>query len=274
MTITARNRIIKGGAAASALLSLFGLAVFILLCANAPTESPPDLIRIIGLPALEAFSANLYAAAGAALALTVAGTIALLCVYLLFEKTPSIEITFFSAGLIAVSAECLRLLVPFFNIWNAQPFILIAVSRMVLFMRAFFVLSLLAGAAFSIEKTMQNSGVLLFFILAAAFFTAAGVPVNYAEPASAFFLMPGYSVMLTLIFALLIILSPFSFFLQAKAHHVPGYYKTAVGCLLLSAGWIMLGICDCWALLGVGFILFVAGASLYIHSLHRLYLWQ
>ena len=257
MTITARNRIIKSGAAMSVLLSLVAVAAFILLCADTPREAPLGIVRVIGLPELEPFSANLYAAATAVLALTLAGTIALLRVYFLFEKTPSIEITFFSAGLIAVAAECLRLLVPLINAWAAQPFILIVVSRTVLFMRVFFVLSLLAGSAFSIKKTIQNSGVVLFFVLVAAFFTAANVPVNYSKPASTFFLMPGYAFMLTLIFALFIILSPFSFFLQAKTHHVPGYYKTAVGCLFLSAGWIMLGVCDCWVFLGAGVFLFL-----------------
>ena len=274
MTITARNRIIKGGVAVSVLLSLFGVAAFVLLCTNAPREAPAGLIRVIDLPSLEPFSLNFYAAASAALALALVGTFTLLRVYFLFEKTPSIEITFLSAGLIAVSAECLRLLVPFVNLWKEHPFMLIAVSRAVVFMRVFFVLSLLAGSVFSIEKTLQNSGLLLFFALVAAFFTAAGVPVNYSEPASAFFLIPGYSLMLSLIFALLLALSTFSFLLQAKAHHAPGYYKTAIGCLCLSAGWTALGICDCWALLGAGTILFVVGASLFIHSLHKLYLWQ
>ena len=274
MTITARNRIIKGGVAVSALLSLFAVAVFVLLFAGEPAEPPLGLIRVAALPKLEPFSANFYAAAGAALALALAGTFALLRVYLLFEKTPSIEITFFSAGLIAVAAECLRLLVPFINAWNAQPFVLAAVSRAVLFMRVFFILSLLAGSVFSLEKTIQNSGALLFFVLAAAFFTATGIPVNYSKPATAFFLMPGYPVMLALIFALLLALSPFSFFLQAKAHHVPGYYKTAIGCLCLSAGWATLGVCDCWPLLGAGIVLFAAGASLFIRSLHKFYLWQ
>ena len=274
MTITARNRIIRGGAVLSVLLSLFAVAAFVLLFTSAPGDTPPGIIRVVALPALEPFSDSFYAAASAALALTLAGTFALLRVYFLFEKTPSIEITFFSACLIAVAAECVRLLVPFINLWTAQPFILIAVSRAVLFMRVFFILSLLAGSVFSIEKTLQNSGLLLFFVLVAAFFAAAGIPVNYAKPASAFFLMPGYPITLTLIFALLLAISPFSFFLQAKAHHAPDYYKTAIGCLCLSAGWAALGVCDCWALLGAGGILFIVGASLYIHSLHKIYLWQ
>ena len=258
----------------SVLLSLFGVAVFIILCANAPREAARDMVRIVSLPALEPFAASFYAAAAAALALTLAGTATLLRVYLLFEKTPSIEITFFSAGLIAASAECLRLLVPFIGIWTEHPLMLVAVSRTILFARVLFVLALLAGSAFSIEKAMQNSGALLFFVLVAAFFTAAGIPVNYSKPSTDFLLIPGYSAMLRLIFALLLAISPLSFFLQVKTHHVPGYYKTAVGCLFLCAGWIMLGICDCWPLLGAGLALFAVGASLYIRSLHKLYLWQ
>ena len=274
MTITVRNRIIKGGAAASSLLSLLALSAFVLLCLHTERDIPEGLTRFARLPDTSLFSLNFYASAGAALVLTLAGTITLLRVYFLFEKTPSIEITFFSAGLIAVSAECVRLLAPIFSVWQTRPLSLILISRAVLFVRVFFVLSLLAGAIFSIEKTMQNSGTLLFFIFVASFFTAAGVPVNYSEPRSAFFLMPGYSVMLTLIFALLLLISPFSFALQAKARGAPEYYKTAAGCLCLSLGWLLLGLCDCWALLDAGLILFFVGASLYVRSLHKLYLWQ
>ena len=274
MTITARNRIIKGGAAVSVTLSLLAITLFILLCTGGQRDSLENLSRFVELPDTAMLAPNFYAAVTAVLVLVLAGTIALLRVYFLFEKTPSIEITFFSAALIALPPECARLFVPFFGFWDAQPFMLTVISRSVLFVRTFFVLAILAGSVFSIEKAMQKPGTFLFFMLTAAFFTATGVPVNYSEFGSAFFQLPGYSKILFLILALLLLLASFSFFIQAKAASISEYFKTGLGCLYLTAGWCILGNCDCWAFLAAGALLFFAGTSLYIRSLHKIYLWQ
>ncbi len=274
MTIIARNRLIKSGIAVSAIFSALTVAAFILLCLDTEQDISENLIRFIDLSDNTLFSFNFYAASAAVLALTLAGTLTLLRVYFFFEKTPSIEITFFSAGLIAVSAECVRLLVPFFSLWETQPFMLVLISRTVLFIRVFFILTVLAGAVFANGKTMQKSGVLLFFIAIAAFFTATGIPVNYSELGSTFLLLPGYSGMLSLISVLLLLIACFSFFLQAKAFSIPEYYKTAAGCFCLSLGWISLCLCDCWALFASGTVLFLAGVCFYTQSLHKHYLWQ
>lgn len=267
MTLTARNYLIRGGIATSSIFSIVAVAAFIHLYKHARIDTYENLFRVIELPDNMPFGANLCAAICAVLALTIICALTLWRVYFLFEKTPSIEITFFSVGLIAVSAECIRILAPFFYVWESQPEMMVLISRAVLFIRVFFVLSALSAAIFSIEKTLQRAGSLIFFITALSFFIAERIPVNYSLASSAFFLIPGYFSILLAIAALLILIAFFSFLIQAKP-------QTSVGFIFLSAGWAMLAACDNWVLFAAGTVFFATGAAVYVHSLHKHYLWQ
>ncbi len=274
MTIAARNRLIKLGMAFSCLLSAASITIFILLCISPGASDGYGEIRFLQFPDFFLFDRNFYAAAGGILALVVLGTITCFKMFFLFEKTPSVEITFFSAGIISVSLESLRMLIPLCHLWQTQPFFIYIISRIIFFSRMFFVLTILAGAIFSFEKKIQQSGTALFFLAFLSFLAARLLPVNYSDPTSLFFLVPGYMTILIFLSMFLCITTVISFIIQGISKNDRKYYKTAMGAAFMLAGWTFLCLCDNWIFLGAGVIFLIAGTGQYLRSLHTYYMWQ
>ncbi|MBO8449990.1 MAG: hypothetical protein IAA96_02685 [Spirochaetes bacterium] len=274
MTIAARNRLIKTGILLSCLLSLFAAAAFVMLCITPGAGQPENPVRLFSFPDLPVFAYSFYASLSAVLLLAAGSTAAFFRVFFLFEKTPSLEITFFSAGILSVSLESIRLLVPLHNLWDGQDFLVMLLSRGLFFARTFFLLTVLSGAVFSFSKKLQQCGVVLFFLAVLSFLAVRSFPFNNSGPTTLFFMPPGYFSAVQGAYILLGCTAVLSFLIQAKTAHAPEYFRTATGCAFMLSGWEILCFCDNWAFFAGGAVLRFTGTSLYLRSLHKHYLWQ
>ena len=129
MTIAARNRFIRFATIISLALALAVIAsvILILIHRSLPTEAPG--FRPLG--ALEGFRLTPYSPTATVLAIgifpffSLAG---LLYILFAFEKTQTVEITFFAACVFAVSFESLRLLIPLYEVWSLATFFSFSLS--------------------------------------------------------------------------------------------------------------------------------------------------
>lgn len=274
MTIAARNRLIKLGMLFSCLLSIISISIFIFICINPDSAGSGGERRFLTFPDFFLFDFNFYAATAGILAMTLLSTTTCFRMYFLFEKTTSIEITFFAAGIISISLESIRMMVPLYNLWQAQPLFIYIISRTVFFSRIFFILAVLAGAIFSFEKNFQQGGTALFSLVFLAFLTARFLPVNYSDSTSLFFLAPGYLNILIFLSCFMCVTAVISFIIQGITKNDKAYYTTAAGCTFMLTGWILLCLCDNWVFLCAGLILQILGTEKYLRSLHTYYMWQ
>ncbi len=275
MTIAARNRFIRIGALVSLFLVIATSAsiAYMTLKGTLPSVRPGPR----GFAFLDTFSLAPFSPAAVALSAGLFPLFSLLClVYVLFafEKTQTIEITFFAAAACSVSLEALRILVPLgetLAIAVASP---VAVSRAILFCRVFSALSLLASVIFTTGQTAQQLGASVFLIGFVSFSLVSAVPFNATRLFSNYLVRPGFSVTITAFLSAIGLLAVASYLIQGKTRASSDY--TAAGLALLSflSGYAILSYCDSWAFLGAGGFLLFAGGWQYLNRIHRYYLWQ
>lgn len=258
----------------SCLVSISSLILFTCICMNPDAQNAFGQKRLLLLPDFFLLNSDFYASVAGILALTLFSTLTCFRLFFLFEKTPSVEITFFSAGIVSVSLESVRLFVPMYHLTEGKLFLVDVLSRTVFFSRIFFILTILAGAIFSFEKKLQQTGTVLFMLAFIAFLAAQSLPVNYSEPTSLFFMPPGYLKLLVFICLFLGVTTILSFVFQYILKNDKAYLGTAAGTFLMSAGWTLLGLCDNWIFFAAGTVLQIVGTEKYLRSLHASYLWQ
>ena len=276
MTIAARNRIIRLATIVSLGLVAFASIslVLILLKGSLPSMQRPGIRPI---PALDGFFLTAYSPVASALSTVFFPILSLACLaYVLFafEKTQSIEITFFAACAFALSLESLRILFPLYGLWMHPGFFSVTISRVVLFCRIFTVLSLLASVIFTTGQTAQQIGSSVFLIAFFSFSLVNIVPFNPANLLSNFSVRPGYSGMLLFFMIAIGCLSVVSYAIQGATKGANGYVTASVGLFLFLGGYLVLGACDSWLFFAVGEAMICLGAWIYLKRMHGYYMWQ
>ncbi len=275
MTIAARNRFIRMGALVSLSLVVAASAsiAYMTMKGTLPSAQPGPR----GLAFLDGLFLTPFSPVAVALSAGVFPLFSLLCLgYVLFafEKTQTIEITFFAAAAFSVSLEALRILVPLagsFPISVASP---VAVSRAILFCRVFASLALLASVIFTTGQTAQQLGASVFLIGFVSFSLVSAVPFNSTRLFSNYLVRPGFSVTLTAFLTVIGLLAVVSYLIQGKTRASPDYTAAGVALLSFLSGYAILSYCDSWAFLGAGGFLLFAGGWKYLDRIHRYYLWQ
>lgn len=276
MTIAARNRIFRLATIVSLGLVVFASVslVLVLLKGSLPAAEQPGTRP---LPVLDGLFLTPYSPVASVLSAVFFPILSLACLaYILFafEKTQSIEITFFAACSFALSLESLRILFPLYGLWLHPGFFTVTVSRAVLFCRVFSILSLLASVIFTTGQTAQQVGSSVFLIAFFSFSLANIVPFNPANLLSNFSVRPGYSGMILFFMITVGFLSIISYAIQGAAKGASGYASAAVGLVFFLAGYLILGACDSWLFLAAGEILICLGAWTYLKKMHGYYMWQ
>ncbi|ULQ60661.1 hypothetical protein K7I13_05145 [Brucepastera parasyntrophica] len=275
MTIAARNRFIR-------LFRFFSLAFLVvavlsiiqlLLRHEVITEIP--LNRPFKL--LDSFTTTLqspYAAIIAIGILPLYSVLLLSYIHFTFEKTQTVEITFFAAAVFAVSLETFRLFIPLFHLWINSTFLSVTVSRIVLFSRFFVLLTLLASVIFNTEQAVQMVGSLIFLLAFVSVSLAYAFPMNTEIIGSNFLVAQGYNSIVNYFFAITGILTVLSYIVLGKQRGIAEYTGAAAGILLMLLGYVQLIFCDTWLFLVTGAIMLFFGSWLYLKRIHHYYLWQ
>ncbi len=192
-----------------------------------------------------------------------------------FEKTQSTEITFFATGILALSLESVRLLVPLYELWNHSSFYLLAITRVIIFSRIFVVLSFLCSILIAtIQTAAQQIAGTIFILMFIAFSLANRIPLNTETISVLYVLQFGHEGMLYLVLALFGLTAILSYFFQGKTRGIPEYYGAGTGGGTFLCGYALLLISDAWLILAAGSILFVFGIRAYLRNMHRYYMWQ
>lgn len=275
MTIATRNRFIRAATIIALILAIASIVSIILILAHE------------GLPATEPGRRPFASLAGFFLTpwdpvatiigigifpiLSLAG---LLYVLFAFEKTQTIEITFFAAAIFVLSFESLRIFIPLYHLWVHANFFSAAISRIIVFCRIFILLALLMSAIFTTGETIQQVGPSIFLLAFFSMSLANVIPLNSGGMTSTFLIPAGFRGSLVSLLSLLGVLTLVSYMVLGKTRGVTEYEDAAWGLFLLLAGYGLLALCDTWLFLAAGTALGSAGAWIYLDRIHRYYLWQ
>lgn len=275
MTIATRNRFIRISTVISLVLVIITIVTIILLLVR--NLLPNDAPGFRPVPLLDAFYLTPYSALASVAAIGIFPCFALAgLVYILFafEKTQTVEITFFAACVFAVSLESIRLLIPLFELWIHADYFLIPISRFIFFSRMFTLLALLASGLFATGNTVQQLGPSIFLLAFISFGLSNTIPINSGSFSSNFLVASGYKEPITFFFLLIGILSALSYHILGKSRNIPEYSSASAGIVLILTGYSLLSACDSWLFFLCGSSLLFVGASFYLKPMHRFYLWQ
>lgn len=275
MTIATRNRLIRTAIIISAVISTIAITCVVILLTKKTV--PQTISGSRPFPVLENFKIFSYSPIASLLSLTYFPLFSVFFLTFLlfgFEKTQTVEITFFAASIFIVSLESFRLFIPLYQLQLFPGFFSTTISRISLFSRIFFILSLLASGIFSTGQTAQKLGSAIFLLVFVSFSLSNSIPVNSGNNTSNFLLLPGYQGTLSFLFIILCFLTAISYIILGKSRGSKDYSLIALASTILLVGYSLLTLCDSWIFLVSGSGLFFYGTWMYLNRMHRYYLWQ
>lgn len=275
MTIAARNRFLRTWLILASIMMALACvgAVLIISGGSLPNGAPGRR----PMPLLDKFSLTPYSALASTLAIVVFpvfSVITLGFILFAFEKTQTIELTFFAATAFAIALESFRILIPLWELWIGTTGYSVGISRVALFGRLFAMLTLLAGIIFVTGDNAQQTGPAVFILAFFAFTLARAIPVNSTDLSSNFFVRNGYATAIETFLWALGALSVVGYLMQGLTRGTPEYVRSAGGLAGFALGYVTLLACDSWFMLALGLLFLMTGTRLFLKSLHSLYLWQ
>lgn len=275
MTIATRNRFIKLATIIALVFAIITIPaiIVILIKHNIPEIIPGPREALF----LDHFLLTTYSPTASIAAIgifPIFSLLGLLYILFAFEKTQTIEITFFASCVFALSLETLRLLIPLFQLWIHGSFYTVTISRFVFFSRIFTILALLSSALFATGNTIQQIGPSIFLLSFFSFSLANAIPLSLGNMGSNFLVVSGYKEMLRIFFGLIGMLSVVSYAILGETKKIPEYTRSSLGLLLFLPGYSLLSTCDSWLFFTGGSIFLFLGAWLYLKPMHQYYLWQ
>lgn len=269
MTIKNRNRFFL-------FLFLFCSAVFageaLVFCLAAaaraiiPPENPVRTFVLFGSSILCPYS--FHASIAAIFLFGISAPALAMAVFKGFEKTPSLEILFFSGFILSCLAESSRLFLPVFGLWKTNSLLLIVLGRIVMGGRILAPLSLFFAAAFSSANDLQNAERNLIILITAACIFGILYPMNTAVTTSSCMVLWGFKRLLSAVRILIFLTTVLSAVIEAHTKGIREIYVKAAGLLVLAAGYGLLCGTDCYLEFCVALILSAAGCLIYLKSLH------
>ena len=268
MTIATRNHFIVLATIITALLCLIaiGAAVFIFVFHAIPAG--------IGSNRTLSFLNDFFLTSYSLPASIIALMFLLLYIIVAFEKTQTMEITFFAVCMFALAFESMRMIIPLCSLWTSFSVSSAVISRIVIFSRFLFLFALLASGIVTASEKNQQIGVIIFLLAFFSFCISNIIPMNSGSVTSCFIIEPGYGDTIHLFFVIFGIMSIISYLIPGIRREIPEYKEAAGGLCLLLAGYSVLTMCDSWLFLIGGVILFCCGVWIYLDRLHQYYLWQ
>ncbi len=275
MTIAARNRFLRAGLILAAIMMILtGVAAVLVLTGGSLPKAAPGTRA---LPILDRIPFAPYSAVASTVAIAVFPLFSVFTLaYILFgfEKTQTIELTFFAATAFAISLESFRVLIPLWELWASTAGYAAEASRIAVFGRLFAMLTILAGILFVTGDNAQQTGAGIFILAFFAFTLAKAIPVNSTDVSSNFFVRNGYATAINTFMWVLGILAVAGYLIHGLTRGTPEYVRASVALAFMCAGYVLLLGCDSWIVLGAGALSLTGGTRRFLKSLHALYLWQ
>lgn len=275
MTLATRNRFVLFATIITALLSITTIIATVLIYVH--KILPDQIPGIRQVRGLDTFFLTPYSSLASILSLNVYPIIAFITlsyVIFAFEKTQSVEITFFAACIFAFSLEALRIFIPLYALWDNTNFYSMAIARIILSSRIFIALGLLSSGLFTTGATSQQLGAALFLEFFLSFTLARAIPLDATSVSSNFLILPGYRSTIFTILVIIIVLTIFIYLILAKTKGITEYKYVALAVFILFLGLAFLAISDTWLFLAFGVTFSSLGGLLFLKKIHEYYLWQ
>jgi hypothetical protein len=275
MTLSVRNNYFKSGIVLSLLSLVITLSVSFIVFPVYP-QVGAGAVRAEGFfqsPISHFFKAMPYVSFVTMISSVLYALITMIVVYYFFEKTQSPEILFFAFFAVSFAFEALRVMVPLRAIKDLPIVCLLLGSRVMLFARFFGIFSLFAASVYAAGLGEQKQGNIVFIIAIAAMITALGVPIDSLTWDSSLMMLCGYTSMLKMIEAGIVLITMLSFFISAYSRGSREYIFIGIGSLLVFWGRAVLLSSDTWITPLPGLLLLAGGTWIICVQLHRVYLW-
>ena len=275
MTLSVRNIYFRSGIILSLLALVTCLSLSFIVFPVYP-QAGAVALRTRGLlqPLVSHFfAAHPYVAFVTMLGAVLYAFITMILIYYFFEKTQSPEIFFFVLFVSSFAFEALRVVVPLGVVHELPSVYLVIASRALLIARYFGLFSLFAASVYAAGLAVQKQGNIVGIIGVAAMIIALGIPVDGLAWDSSLMMLSGYTSMLGMVEAGVVLITALSFFIAAYSHGSREYIFIGIGSLLAFIGRALLLTADTWVSPLPGLALLSAGTWLISVQLHRVYLW-
>lgn len=275
MTLRFRNTLCKVIAITQTVGFIFCLISCIIASVNGTLILPELFIRMIAISDTNSIFANSFSSTLIALFhFMIFAIVVCIAISHSFEKTQCTEVVFFMLFAISCVLESSRVFVPLYGIYNTSTRGLAYITRMVIFARVMMPLSFFFAAVLGSRQERQYIERNVVIIMSVSLVFAMSVPLDSSAFMSYLILQFGYShtfFIITFVLNLTTILA-----MSISIYKLPSrdaIYKLA-GFILILLGYVVLGVCDSFALLILGMIFMDGGAYLYLSFLHKIYLWN
>lgn len=273
MTLKVRNRFFQIFMCISIASLIISLAVFIFTIAGDHLVSPPALRIPLFLNKIPFAKQDIVPTLISFAFLGIYVPAVFFFIFRYFENTQASEIIFFSAFLLSVLCEVARFYTICFGVWQTFTNLLIFLGNIVLFGRILAPLSFVCASILSEPEQQQDIEKNYIFMIVVAFVFAMIIPLNTAKISSTGRVFESFSLTLTGVKFLLIILATFSFFIRSLKHENNDFISLGLWIFVLYIGYLLLISADNYFFLifGAGFLF--TGTYFYLKDMHKMYMW-
>lgn len=242
------------------------LVVSLMTDSFTPPENPVRLFP--SLPDTFLLSYSFYAAVAAVLMFGLAAPVLSLAVVMGFEKTPSLEVAFFTGFIVGCITESVRILLPALALWQTTSLLLVLVGKAVAAGRYLSLMSLFFATVFSSQDDLLNAERNLLILYVSACILAIMYPIDTTSASSACCVLWGFRELFSVMRIFLFAVTCVCLLEQAYSREGSDGYKKLLGFVLLGAGYILLCNTDCWLALIAAVPLMAAGSAIYLSKVH------
>lgn len=190
-----------------------------------------------------------------------------------FEKTQSPEVVYFASFLFGCLLVSMRILIPLFNLDSGLSYLMIIIFKIVFTGKILCLLSLFFTAFFSNDDQVQIADRNFFVILAFAIVVGSIVPVNAIVVSSSFLPVFGYKTLFTGFTVIIVIISAIGYLFTAKRSFNINLLIT-IGYIILFCGYSFLLVGESVLQIGISTCCLFVGTYLFLHNIHKYYLWN
>lgn len=275
MTIRMRNTFALGSFffSAAAVITV-GLSLAWAIVTGNLAPPPPSLLPLASASREGIFGFNFTAVLGAAAFSALSAPVLTLSIFLNFEKTKSQECVYCIAFFLACLSEGVRLLIPVFNLWDANTALLNGAARVMFFGRLMAALSFFTCAVTLVNTQYRESGKYFIILVCSAAFFSAIIPVNTLRLLPNCTVQAGFTRVTAVCQTILFLLTVFAFLFVTKSYEKKDALILTLGYVLFFSGYRVLTVADSFFFAALGALCFIAGMRIYLGTVHKIYMWK
>ncbi len=186
-----------------------------------------------------------------------------------FEKTPSLEIFFFSGFIFSCMAESTRIFLPIFGLWKSYSFFIIAIGRTVMTGRFLVPIMFFFITLFTSKSQRQYAERNYFIMVAISIGLGIIYPMNTNITTSSGTVLWGYKNLFFRTLSLLFLVTILSMLVEIYSTGEKLIYVKIISMTIFMTGYSMFCGCDCIMNMMISLPMIVAGCIAYLKTIHK-----